>query len=46
MALLTEKRRAARPLPGWSQQELAGRAKAARKTIADFERGQISPYAR
>jgi transcriptional regulator with XRE-family HTH domain len=31
---------------GWSQQELATRAQVARKTIADFELGQINPQRR
>jgi transcriptional regulator with XRE-family HTH domain len=30
----------------WSQQELAKRAQVARKTIADFELGQVTPYPR
>jgi transcriptional regulator with XRE-family HTH domain len=46
MSILPEQCRAARALLGWSQQELAARAKVARKTIADFEQGQVTPYPR
>jgi len=35
--------RAARALLGWTQQELANRAKVAPSTIADFERGKRIP---
>jgi transcriptional regulator with XRE-family HTH domain len=38
--------RAARALLGWSQQELATRACVARKTIADFELGRVTPQSR
>ncbi len=38
--------RAARGLLGWSQQQLATRAQVARKTIADFELGQVNPHPR
>ncbi len=38
--------RAARGLLDWSQQELAIRAQVARKTIADFELGQVKPHPR
>ena len=31
---------------GWSQEELAQRAGVAKQTLADFERGSRSPYAR
>lgn len=31
---------------GWSQDELAQRAGVAKQTLADFERGSRSPYAR
>ena len=35
--------KAARALLGWTQQELADRAKVASSTVADFERGKRSP---
>jgi transcriptional regulator with XRE-family HTH domain len=38
--------RAARALLDWSQGDLEGFAKVARKTIADFERGLRIPYGR
>ena len=38
--------RAARALLGWSQDDLERASKVAKKTIADFERGARSPYAR
>jgi transcriptional regulator with XRE-family HTH domain len=38
--------RAARGLLGWSQQELASHAQVARKTIADYELGQVNPHPR
>jgi transcriptional regulator with XRE-family HTH domain len=38
--------RAARALLGWSQAELADASKVATKTIADFERGDRTPYDR
>ena len=46
MSISSEQCRAARALLDWSQQDLASRAKVARKTIADFELGQVKPYAR
>ncbi len=46
MSISSEQCRAARALLDWSQQDLASRAKVARKTIADFELGQVRPYAR
>jgi transcriptional regulator with XRE-family HTH domain len=46
MIILPEQCRAARALMDWSQQELAKRATVARKTIADFELGQVRPYPR
>ncbi len=46
MTISPEQCRAARGLLGWSQQDLATRAQVARKTIADFELGQVTPYAR
>ena len=46
MHISSEQCRAARGLLGWSQQELARRAKVARKTVADFELGQVRPYPR
>ena len=38
--------RAARALLDWSQAELARQAKVAKQTLADFERGARTPYAR
>src|SRR6185312_8030604 len=38
--------RAARALIGWSQDQLEAASRVAKKTIADFERGATSPYAR
>jgi transcriptional regulator with XRE-family HTH domain len=38
--------RAARGLLDWSQQDLASRAKVARRTVNDFEKGLIKPYPR
>jgi DNA-binding XRE family transcriptional regulator len=38
--------RAARGLLNWSQQEISIRALVARKTIADFEAGQVTPQPR
>ncbi|WP_042693635.1 helix-turn-helix domain-containing protein [Azospirillum sp. B506] len=38
--------RAARALLNWSQADLAERAKVAKQTLADFERGARTPYAR
>ncbi|ATU91767.1 transcriptional regulator [Phyllobacterium zundukense] len=38
--------RAARGLLGWSQQQLAEAAGVGRATIADFETGKRTPYAR
>ena len=46
MSISSEQCRAARALLDWSQQELACHAKVARKTIADFELGQVKPYPR
>ena len=46
MSISSEQCRAARALLDWSQQQLACRAKVARKTIADFELGQVKPYPR
>jgi transcriptional regulator with XRE-family HTH domain len=46
LAILPEQCRAARALLDWSQQDLARRAKVARKTVADFELKQVTPYAR
>jgi transcriptional regulator with XRE-family HTH domain len=46
LAILPEQCRAARALLDWSQQDLAARAKVARKTVADFELKQVRPYAR
>jgi transcriptional regulator with XRE-family HTH domain len=38
--------RAARALIGWSQNDLETAAAVAKKTLADFERGARTPYAR
>lgn len=38
--------RAARAMLGWSQADLAERAKVAKQTLADFERGARRPYDR
>lgn len=46
LAILPEQCRAARALLDWSQQDLARRAKVARKTVADFELRQVTPYPR
>jgi transcriptional regulator with XRE-family HTH domain len=46
MGISPELCRAARGLLGWSQQDLATRAQVARKTIADFESGQVTPHPR
>ena len=41
-----EQCRAGRALLNWSQEELAKRARVAKQTLADFERGAWSPYPR
>ncbi len=46
MTMTAGQLRAARGLIGWSQEELAQRAKVGRATIADFEAGKRQPYAR
>jgi transcriptional regulator with XRE-family HTH domain len=46
LPLTKEQCRAARALLGWSQDDLAKESKVAKKTIADFERGERSPYPR
>ena len=46
MTLTAEQCRAARALADWSQNELADASKVAQKTIADFERGNRTPYDR
>lgn len=38
--------RAARAIIGWSQEQLAESARVAKKTLADFETGNRSPYPR
>jgi transcriptional regulator with XRE-family HTH domain len=43
---LPEQCRAGRALLNWSQEELAKRARVAKQTLADFERGARSPYPR
>lgn len=37
--------RAARSLLNWSQEELAAKSEVSRPTIAEFERGNRTPYA-
>lgn len=37
--------RAARSLLNWSQEELASKSEVSRPTIAEFERGNRTPYA-
>ncbi len=44
--ILPDQCRAARALLNWSQADLAERAKVAKQTLADFERGARTPYAR
>ncbi len=44
--LVAEQCRAARALIGWSRGELAERCGVANSTLADFEAGKRSPYAR
>ena len=44
--IVPEQCRAARALLGWSQDQLEAASSVAKKTIADFERGARSPYAR
>jgi predicted transcriptional regulator len=46
MTLSRAQCRAARALLEWSQEELAQHASVTQKTIADFERGATTPYAR
>ncbi len=46
MSLTPAQARAARGLLNWSQSTLEEKAKVAKKTIADFERGERTPYAR
>jgi transcriptional regulator with XRE-family HTH domain len=46
MTFTPEQCRAARALLGWSQDQLATEAKAAKATIANFELGKRAPYAR
>jgi transcriptional regulator with XRE-family HTH domain len=46
MPLTPEQCRAARGLLNWSQGNLAGVAKVARATLAEFELGKRTPYAR
>jgi transcriptional regulator with XRE-family HTH domain len=46
MTLTAAQCRAARGFLGWSQADLGQRAKAAAKTIIDFERGARSPHPR
>jgi transcriptional regulator with XRE-family HTH domain len=43
---LPEQCRAARALLGWSQADLAEKAKVAKQTLVDFERGARTPYDR
>ena len=44
--ITSEQCRAARALLGWPRAELAELAKVAQATLADFESGKRSPYAR
>ena len=46
MVLSSEQCRAGRALLGWTQDDLSARSSVAKKTIADFEVGKRSPYAR
>ncbi len=46
MKLFPKLCRGARGLLGWSQKELATRARVARKTIADLELGYVTPQPR
>ena len=46
VVLYPEQCRAARALLNWSQAELAERARVAKQTLTDFERGARSPYPR
>jgi transcriptional regulator with XRE-family HTH domain len=46
MELSAAQCRAGRALINWSQDELAGAAEVAKKTIADLERGLRQPYPR
>lgn len=46
MSILPEQCRAARALLGWSQNELVERSKVTKSTIANFEGGKRTPYAR
>jgi transcriptional regulator with XRE-family HTH domain len=41
-----EQCRAARALLGWSQADLSGKARVAKQTLVDFERGARTPYDR
>lgn len=45
-AISREQVRAARSLLDWTQDDLAGAASVATKTIADFERGERQPQTR
>jgi transcriptional regulator with XRE-family HTH domain len=46
MSLTAAQARAARALLNWSQTDLEAASKVAKKTIADFERGERQPYPR
>jgi transcriptional regulator with XRE-family HTH domain len=46
MSLTSAQCRAARALIGWSQDQLAAASKVAKATIANFETGKRTPYAR
>lgn len=46
MLISVEQCRSARALLGWSQADLASKAKVAKQTLADFERGARQPYER
>lgn len=46
MSISPEQCRSARALLGWSQEKLNTVSKVSKKTIADFERGERTPYER
>jgi transcriptional regulator with XRE-family HTH domain len=46
MSISPEQCRAARALLDWSQSDLSSASKVATKTLADFERGNRTPYDR
>jgi DNA-binding XRE family transcriptional regulator len=46
ITITPEQSRGARAMLGWSREELAARCKVSQATLADFEAGKRSPYAR